>query len=897
MSDYWRQLEDLFDELCVLDESTRRSTLDQRCNGDDRLRADVERLVSAYDQERAANAEGRMANASRRFGAWQTIRLLARGGMGEVWLAHRADGQHEQQTALKILSPYLAAADSLERFRRERQLLARLEHPNIARLLDGGMSPLGEPYLVMEYVEGIRLDRYCDQNHLSTRDRIGLMVKVCAAVQSAHQHLVLHRDLKPSNILVTSDGEPKLLDFGIAKLIDSDSTAEQTVTASLFLTAAYASPEILRGQPATVASDVYSLGVVLYEVLSGKRPFDAAKLSPAGLVEAITQSDAARPSVVCTDQSRRSDLAGDVDGIIGKALKKNPADRYESAAQLADDLRRHLGGQPVLAVEGSRWYVVRKFLRRNRLAVAAAAVLLLSLTAGLAGTLWQAHIARQERANAEQRFNDARKLANYLLFELYDSVGKVPGTMPVQAEMARRTLEYLDRLAAAKRDDPSLGVELAQGYLKLGTVFGRRLGLGDSLGNEAQAVATDRKALAVIEPLVREHPDNVEARRTLAAVEEQLGATLSVIGQYAEAFGWLQKSAETFERISDAAPRDPRSLQDAGTAWQTFGKQLSEKGGYVAFDADAPLKYLNKSVRDLETALQLDAANPATLKMLAATYESIGRIESEPNPKKGIESYTTALQLLGRLPEQERHSSQVRQLIAMMQVHLGWNQGQLGDFKTSLSNLEEARSVLDELAAADPENVGAAYRCMDVYRSLGLVEGYAGNAEKSLQYLKHAVGIMDGVVGRDTANTNYPVIRAELQGRVANLLLRAGEQAEARPYAEASVSYFKKMGESPNATAPQLIEAVRSVAETGVPALRDYSTALRFALRADQLAAGKNPVALGYLAEAYALNDDYPKAIEAAERGLAVAPRSSQGESPLRQWLKVELTQYQKKAH
>ncbi len=601
--------------------------------------------------------------------------------------------------------------------------------------------------------------------------------------------------------------------------------------------------------------------------------------------------------MVCADPSQRPALAGDVDSIVLKALKKNPSDRYESAAQLADDLRRHLEGQPVLAVEGSRWYVVRKFLRRNRLAVAAAAVLLLSLTAGLAGTLWQAHIARQERANAEQRFNDARKLANYLLFELYDSVGKVPGSMPVQAEMARRTLEYLDRLAAAKRDDPSLGVELAQGYLKLGTVFGRRLGLGDSLGNEGQAVATDRKALAVIEPLVREHPENVEARRTLAAVEEQLGATLSVTAQYSEAFGWLQKSAETFEQISDAAPLDPRSLQDAGTAWQTFGKQLSEKGGYVAFDADAPLKYLDKSVRDLETALQLDAANPATLKMLAATYESIGRIESEPNPKKGIESYTTALQLLARLPEQEHHSTQVRQLIAMMQVHLGWNQGQLGDFKTSLSNLEEARSVLDELAAADPENVGAAYRCMDAYRSLGLVEGYAGNAGKSLQYLKQAVGILDGIVTRDTANTNYPVIRAELQGRVANLLLRAGEQAEARPYAEASVSYFKKMGESPNATAPQLIEAVRSVAETGVTALRDYSTALRFALRADQLAAGKNPVALGYLAEAYALNDDYPKAIDAAERGLAVAPRSSQGESPLRQWLKGELTEYQKKAH
>src|SRR5580704_2959711 len=226
MTDYWQRLEALFDELCLLDESTRRSTLEQRCNGDDRLRADVERLVSAYDQERAANAEGRMANASRRFGAWQTIRMLARGGMGEVWLAHRADGQHEQQAALKILSPYLAAPDSLERFRRERELLARLEHPNIARLLDGGMSSQGEPYLVMEYVEGIRLDSYCDERRLSLRDRLRLFLKVCAAVNAAHQYLVVHRDLKPSNILVTAEGEPKLLDFGIAKLIDSESGRE-----------------------------------------------------------------------------------------------------------------------------------------------------------------------------------------------------------------------------------------------------------------------------------------------------------------------------------------------------------------------------------------------------------------------------------------------------------------------------------------------------------------------------------------------------------------------------------------------------------------------------------------------------------------------------------------------
>src|SRR5579862_8110244 len=208
MSEQWHHLQEIFDEIYLLDEDGRRRIIKQRCQGDEALRSEIERFVHAYDQERAANAESSTTPAGRRLGAWQTIHLIARGGMGEVWLARRADGQHDQQAALKILSPYLADAASLDRFRRERQLLARLEHPNIARLLDGGISPLGEPYLVMEYVEGVRLDRYCELQRLSVRDRLQLFLKVCGAVAAAHQYLVVHRDLKPANILVTAAGEP-----------------------------------------------------------------------------------------------------------------------------------------------------------------------------------------------------------------------------------------------------------------------------------------------------------------------------------------------------------------------------------------------------------------------------------------------------------------------------------------------------------------------------------------------------------------------------------------------------------------------------------------------------------------------------------------------------------------
>jgi eukaryotic-like serine/threonine-protein kinase len=911
MNDHWGQLQDLFGEVCTLDEDSRRTILDQRCNGDQQLRSEAERMVRAYDQERTANAEARAASVGRRFGVWQTTRMLARGGMGEVWLARRADGQHEQQTALKILSPYLAAPDSVHRFRREREMLARLEHPNIARLLDGGLSSQGEPYLVMEYVEGIRLDDYCDQHRQSLHERLRLFLKVCGAVNSAHQYLVVHRDLKPGNILVAADGEPKLLDFGIAKLIDSEAGLEQTATANIFLTPMYASPEILRGQPAAVASDIYSLGVLLYELLAGRRPFDAAKLSPAGLVEAITQKDATRPSLAVASESSdiaalrdttpeklKTALDGDLDSIALKALAKKTEERYASVAQLAEDIRRYLNGQPVTAVQATWLYVTRKFVRRNALAVSAAAVLLLSLAAGIAGTLWQAHIAKQERANADQRFNDARQLANYLLFELYDSVGKVPGTMPVQAEMAGRTLEYLDRLAAIKSNDPALRLELGQGYLRLGTILGGKFGLGDTLGNNARAIEIGRKALGIVEPLVREHPEDAAARRTLALVEDQLGGALSRTGQYSEAFQWLQKSAESFDRIAGSDSRDLRALQDAGRSWQIYGKLLSEKSGYITFNSEAPLQYLNKSVNYLEAALRIDSNNPQTIQSLAESYEYIGRIEATPSPEKGIQAYSKALDLLARLPERERQSVEVQQLRARLLVLVGWGQGQLGDFKHSLANLEEARPILDAQAAADPQNVGAQFRRVDLYRSLGLVNGYAGNAKESLKNLQNAVEILDVIVKRDAANAIYPLLRAELQGRIANLLLQAGRKSEAGPYAEASVAYFRKIGDSADATPQQLIEAVRSVAEIGVPSLRDYPAALRFALRADQLASGKNPAALGYLAEAYGLNKNYPKAVDAAQRALAVTPPTKPGEPPsrLRQWLEDELKEYQAKA-
>src|SRR5580700_4549181 len=414
MTDSRLDLEEIFDEVCVLDDDGRRAILDSKCAGNPGLRSEAERMLRAYDGERAARVEARAAAAGRRFGAWLTVRLLGRGGMGEVWLASRADGQHEQNAALKILSPYLAAPDSLRRFRRERQFLARLEHPNIARLLDGGMSPRGEPYLVMEYVDGIRLDRYSDQHHLSIRARLELMIKVCSAVNAAHQFLVVHRDLKPGNILVTPDGEPKLLDFGIAKMIDAETGREQTATVNLFLTPMYSSPEILRGEPATVVSDVYSLGVVLYELLTGRRPFSTSNAFPAAELErALHETAPARPANVTEEAALhrsttplrlRQMLEGDLTTILNKALQHDPSQRYQSAERLAEDLSLYLSNRPILARPQTLHYRAAKFVSRHRLTVGLAALTLLGIALGVASTI-------TEKRVAERRFTEVRRLA------------------------------------------------------------------------------------------------------------------------------------------------------------------------------------------------------------------------------------------------------------------------------------------------------------------------------------------------------------------------------------------------------------------------------------------------------------------------------------------------------
>src|SRR4029077_6398714 len=318
---------------------------------------------------------------------------IGRGGMGAVFLAERADDEYQKRVAIKLIKRGMDTDSVLRHFRNERQILASFDHPNIARLFDGGTTENGLPYFVMECVEGLAIDRYCNTHGLSISERLKLFLEVCAAVSYAHRHTVIHRDIKPSNILVTSEGIPKLLDFGIAKLLHTDGDAATIVTATglRVMTPEYGSPEQLEGRPVTAATDVYSLGMVLYQVLTGRSPYDFKSRSPVEIARAITETEPKKPStaIAISDGSFKSQipnpklLRGDLDNVVLMALRKDPARRYQSAEQLSEDIRRYLEGLPVVARKDTIGYRSAKFLRRNPILAAAATMcLLLTLAVG-----------------------------------------------------------------------------------------------------------------------------------------------------------------------------------------------------------------------------------------------------------------------------------------------------------------------------------------------------------------------------------------------------------------------------------------------------------------------------------------------------------------------------------
>ena len=490
------------------------------------------------------------------------------------------------------------------RFDQEREILASLEHPNIARLLDSGTTPDDVPFLAMEYVDGLPVDRYCSARDLGVSERLELFRLVCKAVEFAHTNLVVHRDLKPSNILVSENGIPKLLDFGISKIIGADyqDPTLATVTRIGVMTPSYASPEQLQRKTVTTSTDIYSLGVILYELLCGHRPYEHKEFDLREIYNAVLETDPQLPSVVLASDSDRfreissartailssdepqttrnattpnkikntgefrsrlnpTSLRGDLDNIVLKALRKEPERRYPSVAAFSEDVKRHLDGLPVSARPNTLGYRAEKFVQRNRLGVLSGAVLATAITGGVAATVWQANIAYTERAKAEKRFTDVRSLANSFIYEFSPLIENLPGSMPARKLLVTRALEYLDGLSAeAEVEDKQLREELARAYEKVGDFQGNPY--NPNTGDIEGARSSYTKALEIRESILALDPSNIESKGNMASVLGRLGDIESNGGSYEKAAPLYERALQYRKEAVDADPLNFEARSD-----------------------------------------------------------------------------------------------------------------------------------------------------------------------------------------------------------------------------------------------------------------------------------------------------------------------------------------------
>ena len=525
----------VFAEAMDMPAEEQKKFLDTECHGDPELREVVEDLLRAdasFENEVGTSAAGFAAPliaagdigshdetstlaTGERVGAWRVIREIGRGGMGTVYLAERADGAFDQRVALKLVKRGMDTDEVLRRFRHERQILASLEHPLIARLYDGGATADGRPYLVMELVDGEPIDAYCDRNRLDIRARLAVFSRVCEAVQHAHRNLVVHRDLKPSNILVDSGGNPKLLDFGVAKLLDdaADADSPDTRTGTRFVTPGYAAPEQVRGEPVTTAVDVYALGVILYRLLTGHRPFSGPASDPG--VERIPTRPSARESSLEIASARsvspeklHRTLRGELDTILLRALAHDPTRRYGSGHEFSEDISRYLRGMPVRAQPDSRWYRASKFVRRHRIGVATASLFVAALGAFAITVRIQQRNTAVERDKATRERDKAQQVVTFL-------TGMLADADPAQSR--GDTLDVFEVLGRARsRMDTALASQPEVRAEILHVMGGVYRSLGDyknSQGLLARALATRRQVFGDV------HADVAETLHELASVK------------------------------------------------------------------------------------------------------------------------------------------------------------------------------------------------------------------------------------------------------------------------------------------------------------------------------------------------------------------------------------------
>ena len=719
----------------------------------------------------------------RALGRYELHEPVGAGGMGTVFSAW--DPTLNRQVAVKLLHEAAVDGHRAERFLLERQVLASLEHPHIARLLDAGETEEGRPWFAMDFVDGKPLDLACDEAKLTVQQRVELMLPVLRAVTAAHQHLVVHRDLKPSNILVDRSGAPRLVDFGIARLLEGASGLTQTGMTPM--TPAYASPEQVRREPAAVTTDVYSLGVVLYELFTGVSPYETKAGDVEALLGAVTAGVVKPPSeavvrasdvqVAARGGSRealRATLQGDLDAIVLMALRRDPSDRYQSVQALTDDLTAALEGRPTLARRGDRAYRAALFVRRNRALVAGLSAAFVALSVGLVATIWQARRAEAERDLARSRFEQVRQLAKAVLFDYHDGIADLPGSTALRQRLVKDAQGYLAALATQVEDDASLKQELATSYLKLGDVQGDPFGA--SLGDTAAAKRSYLEGQRLARAIVAADPSSFAGRRALASSAEKLAAIEEVTGDLEEAVkGYLEAVAIDTQLLGER-PDDFEQMTVLGRDELAAAQTLMQLGRLD--DADTHL------ARSL--ALRRKAAghgDALSRRAVAAVLITVTELRSEQGRlPEAFEAANEAASVFEALSKEKPDAIEYRRGVQRAHAVLATLFQLTRDFEQSLKH---SRLQADEALAVlklDPANSVAQRDAVVGLTNLAQMLESSDRHAESWDFSEQALALQRDILARDAANVQSLRDYASVLGASAYAALTLGKSdvAEAR---------------------------------------------------------------------------------------------------------------------
>ena len=813
----WQKIKEIFNQAIEMGSVDSDAFLMQQKDAE--IIEEVRKLLDAEKQNKFAVPVANLSQIWREeslenyigqeISGYKIIREIGFGGMGIVFEAVRQKDDFTQIVALKLLKRGMDSDEMLRRFSHERQILASLEHSNIARLLDGGRSNEGTPFFAMEFVNGQPINEFCNQRNLNISQRLRLFLQVCKAVSFAHSKLVVHRDLKPTNILVTSDGIVKLLDFGIAKILSADENPlAQTVTALGMMTPKYASPEQISGHIVSTSSDIYSLGLILYELLTGVSAYDFPNNRPDEMAKIICESEPVRPSSVVSGQwsvvsqtggnsgvttnpkskiTNPKLLKGDIDTIILKSLQKIPARRYASVEQFANDIERHLDGLPVIARPDTLSYRLEKFVKRNRGYVMTGALVFLTLIGGIAATAWQAYRAKQQQLIAEQRFKQVRELANNIVFKYYDEAEKLPNSTPIREMFVKDSLEYFDSLSQDENADEALKSELGKAFLRIAKVQGRPT--SPNLGQTAPAIENYRKGIEILEPIILNSSDtSLQAEFLMANTD--YAVVLKQNGRKKESEKLFQKAVLRGEEFLQQNPNNEIIASRLAVTLMFHGDSLpiglGESDNVSTYKKALAIceNLLKNNPNDLRLNNYVVAINDRISTTLQTLAKSARFDENNELANKYLQEAKIRLEktieigkkLVVDYPNQVLPPA----ILASAELSYATLLIETEEYEKAMPILQSSEKIYRKSLEMDKISVGQKLEVSTIEQRLATIYSRTGKAAQSDSLFESSFKYLDYLVEKDSENFDYIKVRGEAKFGYGDELLRRDETKKAR---------------------------------------------------------------------------------------------------------------------